>query len=164
MFYLAKFWVVESHRRVGEENVTEVSNPAAILHECRRLAAELCTATVVRNPPTASRSSKAGLQEVAAPAPTAEGNYAFHGIADWPMFGDRPASRILLIQTRSSALLLGTVQHQIASIPTLVEHVVLQLFGNTGQAKKLSTDGKVLATVRAVANRLAAETFQSLAF
>lgn len=90
------------------------------------------------------QSLEAGLEEVAKPLPRAEGEDTFHNLADRPVSEERPASRTLSTQSRSSTRLDDTVRNPFVGIPAVAEGTSVRILGDTGRATEESPGTKVL--------------------
>lgn len=88
---------------------------------------------------------------------TSQGKDMFGGVSDRPLSRKCPALRTLPIYSASMDRLENTFQVQIDSIPALVEHAVIRLFGDAGSATDSSFDTKMISVIQTVVNRALAK-------
>lgn len=77
----------------------------------------------------------------------------FKSLADRPVVDERPASRIRLTESSSSVRPEDTVRSQFASIPAIVEDVVIPIFGEARRLLKSCLDTSAVVVVSMLANR-----------
>lgn len=124
--------MIKSNPRNSAEQATAVSNTELILCDGCQSAPALRTAAPVVNPPIAIQSLQSTLDEVYAPVLSVERENNFDDLCNRPLSEERPASRVLLTQSHTSAWLENTVHYQISSVPDLARDVAVRLFGDAG--------------------------------